>query len=388
MNLKHLTDERLISETKKIVNQEREILVQVLHHLKEIERRRLFSELGCTSLFAYVVKQLGYSEDQAHRRISAMRLLRDLPELEERVQDGKITLTNLSMAQSLFRREERTMPLKKEQKIELMEALENKTSREAEKIVAQRFSLPAAFGNEKMSAVSEDLTEVKFVITEELRLKIETLKGLLAHKNSNISLSELINKLCDLGIESWDPSVKARNKKFKASSDSLGAPQVTSIQQPKSISAEVKSQIWLRAKSKCENCSSKYALQVDHIKPRALCGSNDIENLRLLCRNCNQRAATQTFGVSQMQKHLVSSRKVKASNYSKDFESTSSTSSKVATSRFKNAAMGSFCAVDAKASEPDSLCAAKASSDSESESKLEAESVSKGDSPSAPCVTP
>lgn len=82
MNLKNLSEEILLSRTKQIANQEREILISMLHHLRENERRRLFSKLKYPSLFEYAVHELKYSESQAIRRISAMRLMKEIPELE------------------------------------------------------------------------------------------------------------------------------------------------------------------------------------------------------------------------------------------------------------------------------------------------------------------
>ncbi|MBX9766475.1 MAG: hypothetical protein K2X47_04310, partial [Bdellovibrionales bacterium] len=67
MYLKSLKDEVLLANIKKLVAQEREILTSVLHHLREVERRRLFSSLGFSSLYSYAVGALGYSEDQAYR---------------------------------------------------------------------------------------------------------------------------------------------------------------------------------------------------------------------------------------------------------------------------------------------------------------------------------
>jgi hypothetical protein len=220
MNLNHLTDSALLSETEKLVSQERELLVRVLHHLEEIERRRLFASLGFSSLFTYAVKRLGYSEDQAQRRISAMRLLRDLPELEDKVQNGFLSLTNLSRAQTLFRQEEKLAPLPKEQKKVILEKLESKTSREAEKILIQHSSEQLNNNQlqnaEKIKILGHDLIELRIVISEGLREKIETVKGLMAHSNPNMTLTELIDKLCNLGIEQWDPSMKkAGLKKVK-----------------------------------------------------------------------------------------------------------------------------------------------------------------------------
>ncbi|NUM89291.1 MAG: HNH endonuclease, partial [Bdellovibrionales bacterium] len=62
--------------------------------------------------------------------------------------------------------------------------------------------------------------------------------------------------------------------------------------------------IWQKARSKCENCHSTYALEIDHRIPRAHGGTNDARNLRLLCRSCNQRAAIRVFGLKKMEKHL------------------------------------------------------------------------------------
>ncbi len=63
-DLRKLDDRELLSATENIVKAEREILICVLHHLREIDRRKLYSALKYKSLFEYTVKKLGYSEDQ------------------------------------------------------------------------------------------------------------------------------------------------------------------------------------------------------------------------------------------------------------------------------------------------------------------------------------
>jgi hypothetical protein len=45
MNLKHLSDEMLLSETKVWVGRERDSTITILHHLREVEARRLFARL-------------------------------------------------------------------------------------------------------------------------------------------------------------------------------------------------------------------------------------------------------------------------------------------------------------------------------------------------------
>ena len=83
MDLKHLTNKILLSDTKALALEYRMVTTKLLHHLKEVEKRRLFSDLGYASMFDYVVKELGFSESSAMRRIHAARLLADVPEIEK-----------------------------------------------------------------------------------------------------------------------------------------------------------------------------------------------------------------------------------------------------------------------------------------------------------------
>lgn len=53
MKLSHLTDKTLLNDTKNLVFSERRMTTRILHHLKEIEQRKLYADLKCTSLFDY-----------------------------------------------------------------------------------------------------------------------------------------------------------------------------------------------------------------------------------------------------------------------------------------------------------------------------------------------
>ncbi|HXH75633.1 MAG TPA: HNH endonuclease signature motif containing protein, partial [Bacteriovoracaceae bacterium] len=55
------------------------------------------------------------------------------------------------------------------------------------------------------------------------------------------------------------------------------------------LMAEVKREVYARDK-KCVNCGSKHRLNFDHRKPHSHGGDNSVENIRLLCFQCNHRA--------------------------------------------------------------------------------------------------
>ncbi len=308
MNLKNMSDQVLLERTENLVARERELLGEVLHHLKEIERRRLFSQLGYKSIFDYATKQLGYAEDQAARRISAMRLLKELPEIESKIADGSLTLTNLSMAQTLFRQERKRVSasmgaagFSKGEKLEFLSKIENKSKREAEKVIIAHSSEPAQLTAERIRAVTETHVEIKIIASNELQAKLGRIKGLLAHSHPNLSMAEAIDLLCDMAIQKLDPAEKAKKMVVlkPKSTSSAPAPDIK-----RCITARERRQVWKRAGSQCQNCGSTHALQIDHVQPRALGGSDEVENLRLLCRPCNQRAAINCLGLTKMERYL------------------------------------------------------------------------------------
>lgn len=58
MNTKHLSDKELFIQTKKLVEKEKIYTHQILTHLIEIERRKLYVDLKYPSLFKYLTKEL------------------------------------------------------------------------------------------------------------------------------------------------------------------------------------------------------------------------------------------------------------------------------------------------------------------------------------------
>ncbi len=77
-NLRNLTDSDLFSKTQSLAQEERKLILAVLHHIKEVGRRRLHAQRGFNTLFDYLVRGLHYSEGAAARRLGAMKLLKDI----------------------------------------------------------------------------------------------------------------------------------------------------------------------------------------------------------------------------------------------------------------------------------------------------------------------
>ncbi len=309
MNLKKLSDPALLHETKELVLKERQTTALILEHLREIEHRKLYADLGYPSLFEYCVRELGYPEASAQRRISSMRLLKELPEIKSKVADGKLSLSTLAKAQSFFKNEEKLKcPYSRDDKKELLFVLEGKSSREVERKLISISSDPISLIPERIREISETKSEMKLIVDHDLITQLEKLKGLLAHKHPHLTTHELIKILAQMALEKLDPLSNTSKNEEKNNAALLPTEKPTKTH---GISKRLRENIWNQAQGKCSyidpktqrRCNSVYALQIDHIKPLGKGGTHHFENLRLLCFQHNQRAAMRTFGVEKIKQY-------------------------------------------------------------------------------------
>ncbi len=305
---------------------------------------RAYAVLKYDGLFTYCVRELGFSDSQAYQRIQAMRALKDLPELKPMIESGTLSVSSVSKVQTHLRQEKRSGVLKTpEEKIELFRSMENRTSREVDGLLAE-------VKGEKLKV------KLVFELDEETEKLWNEVKGLAAHKSGGESeavlkllLKEWITKNhparevksrvkvkisiinsngvtdsdktsdlnrgrdsekmlqeagVDIGRKRHEPRSHREQLEPRMPRESC-LPRKTRVptesQVPRAtrapIPAPLRREVWQRDQSRCVNCGSHHALEIDHVIPVARGGINTLENLRLLCRSCNQFSAIQTFGV-------------------------------------------------------------------------------------------
>ena len=276
MNLKHLTDKVLLADTKSLVSKETEISLKVLHHLREIEKRRLFSDLGYGSLFDYAVKELGYSEPSASRRIQSARLLKDFPELEKKISEGSLTMTNVAQAAQVFKNENITDPIIKKT---ILKQIENTTKSGCAKKLLE-FSTPSPLPKEKQIIVSPTYVSVHWNLSQETMALFEELKGQLAHRKLDQ------NQMLALAFQHANENIK--KEKFKINAN-FNTPVAKPCTTKRNIPNSVKNEVFRRDNGRCTRCQGTYKLEYDHIVPYAMGGESTVDNLRILCFSCNQR---------------------------------------------------------------------------------------------------
>jgi len=279
IKIENYNDRRLDHETGRFVRREKECTHIVLLHLKEIRRRRLYHDLNFQTLHEYCVGRLGYTDGEAHYRISAMKLMQDSPKIERAIENGSLPLTNALIANNFISGKDRATSTREKENVVLK--ILGKSAREAREILKPKKTRKRKSIRPKLTVdneLLELLQELKSlsgkeelaILKEAVKLKIETIR-----KMRRVQASKPVAKV-------------KKNIRYI----------------PKSTEARVK----LRAGDRCEHidwkgqrCRQTLNLQLDHIHPFALGGDNGEDNLRILCREHNLRAAIKSFGADKME---------------------------------------------------------------------------------------
>ena len=186
--IRKMQDHEVHKGAEAAAQRERDSTIEVLHFLAEVDRRKLYFQHQKTSLWAYCRFVLKFSEGATSRRISSMKLLREVPEIEAKVESGELNLTTLSQASTFFNQEEKvSYPKAPDEKREVLKALESKSTFDVQDELLRRSSAPTPKGKDKARKLTDRLTQVSFVLDPELRDEIEAIRGLLAHRHPKLS---------------------------------------------------------------------------------------------------------------------------------------------------------------------------------------------------------
>lgn len=305
--LSRLSNQELELRLKDLVQKERKFLHVILEHIREIDVRRLYLDKAYSSIYEYLTKELGYSGSAAMRRLEAARLLRDVPQVAERIQEGSLNLSQIGELSRAIKEKEKVSGDKVSalQQQELVEHVSGLTTGETQHELARVLDLPVKeFDTKKVQ--QDESVRLGITLSKEQYEKLLQCKDLAAHillqDSGSISLTDVIEFLADHYLdEKFKPAKKKKesvNLKTVAeeSKDSKAAIVTTdAVVVRKSVTPKLRRMVFHRDKC-CQyvdlrtgkKCNSSFALQVDHKTSKWAGGSNDLSNLQLLCSQHNR----------------------------------------------------------------------------------------------------
>jgi hypothetical protein len=340
-----MTARQLTNELAALLRKEHAAMADFLLALSDFDRHQQWRELGHTSLFYFLRRELGLSAGAAQNRKTAAELIQRYPAVEAALRQGKLCLSTVS---------ELSKVLTPENEADTLPRFFGLSRREAEALAVSIKPVPAAPKRDVVTAVrappastpqdartaplppavtlelhpgepvhEQDLRHAPVaparpaqrdaaepLDAERSRLhvnvsrrfleKLDRAKDALSHAKPGASMEDILEAGLDLVLER-----QAKRNGLVAKPQRVARPSKADR-----IPAYVKRAVWKRAGGRCEyvlesgeRCGCTDQLEFDHIIPRARGGKSTIHNVRLLCRGHNDIAARRAFGDRVMDRY-------------------------------------------------------------------------------------
>jgi hypothetical protein len=339
-----------------LLRRERAEMAQFLLALAEFDERRGWLELGYSSLFYFLHRELGLSKGAAHYRKTAAELVRRFPEIIEPLRDGRLCITSIVHVGKVLTAENRHEVLprffqRSRRDARAVAAALQPTAAPHRDVVTAVVATPAvrrsasrgvgegagavhpaepgfaavhpaepgAGGDARTAGIdtgteipsgttsprsesaeplTADLSRLHVTVSRRFLDKLEAARAALSHGQHGASAESILEAGLDLVL-----------KRHAVRKGLVQKPRAESYaaQSSAGLSASVKREVWRRDGGHCQwpldsggICASTLRVEFDHIIPRALGGSSRPGNVRLLCRFHNDLAARRAFGAGWM----------------------------------------------------------------------------------------
>jgi len=321
--LDRMSDGELLRRTGELAARGRRVEAALIAHMAEVDKRKLYRDEACSSMFAYATERLRLSESQAYDRITVARASRRFPILLEMIEDGRLTLTAASKLGP---------HLTAENAEGLLGRAVHGTRRQVEALVAEVAPKPDApssirrlpeprppapqpsdrvppatparpvggvevrpAGPARVVESAPGRFRVQFTASAELEAKIGRARALLRHKIPSGDVAAIVEEAMTVLVG------KLERARCAATDRPRKSQPVAS--ESRDVPAPTVRAIWQRDEGRCtfvdpqgRRCEAREWLEIHHEVPFGRGGETSVDNLRLLCRSHNVFLAERDFG--------------------------------------------------------------------------------------------
>jgi len=339
--LQSISNRDLLSATRDLARRASAVEADLLLHLGELDARKLYRDHACPSMFSFCLRELGFSEDAAYRRIVVARAARRFPVLIESLRSGRVHLAGLRLL---------VPHLTGENVDDLLAQAMRKSKRAIEHLIARLFPKPAVPSTFRklptrmsdaapptpsvapetpgsspparvpipsaqpmlvpaaaavppdrhalIAPLSEDTYKVQFTATRTLHDKFRRAQDLLRHRIPDGDPVAVWEKALDALIE------RVEKERFAlVENPRPPKPEDPSRSATRNIPAWIRRAVFKRDNGQCtfvdprgHRCPETGFLEFDHVKGFARDPVHRVEDIRLRCRAHNHHAADQMYG--------------------------------------------------------------------------------------------
>jgi hypothetical protein len=336
-----LSDLELLRRVAALAGDERHATVELIAHLAELDRRKLYRGQGYGSLFTYCTEALRLSEHATFNRIEAARAIRSFPVILDRLREGALNLSTVRLLAPHL------TPKNHER---LLAEASGRSKREVEVIVARlsprpdvsasirRLPTPAPTPAEAtpssgtvysplpqpeattpsgacalrdgaripaapstparrplVTPLTPERYRVQFTVGRETQEKLRRVQDLLRREIPDGDPGMIFDRALTLLLD------EVARKKLAATRK----PRPTRPADPWSrhVPAEVKRKVWIRDHGQCafvspggRRCRARTFLEFHHVEAFGLGGPTTADNLSLRCHEHNAYEAELLFG--------------------------------------------------------------------------------------------
>jgi hypothetical protein len=319
-----IADDELLRNLSALLSQSRRIEVDLVAHIAEVDHRRLYLALACSSMFVYCVEVLHLSEPEAYLRIAVGRAARRFPAIGPMLGNGRLHLSGIALLAPhltekncddvLARASNRT----KRQIEELISELAPKpdappTIRKLpdspapppprlrpDKVVSSATTKPMTTPPPRPEPLSPERYKIAFTASKEVKEKLERLQALMGEDLAAVIEAAVTEKLERLEAKRYGQTKRPR----KTLRDTDTSPE------SRYMPAAVRRIVWERDGQQCtfvdrkgRRCKERHRLEFHHDDPYGRGGDHDPSRIRLLCAGHNFHVAELDYGKEVMQRY-------------------------------------------------------------------------------------
>jgi hypothetical protein len=316
-----------LTEVERAAACERLVVSRLIALLMEVDSRKLYAGQGYSSLFTYCMRVLHLSEHAAYLRIEAARSARRFPEILEKLADGSLHLTAVSLL---------APHLSDANHVQLIDAATHMSKRDVEGLIARLRPQPDVPSSVRKLPAPASPVAPKPPVTESAGhtvpstpivvdvaparpaiIKPTAPKRYKVQFTMSHEMYEKLRRVQDVmrhSIPDGDPSVIFDRALTLLLADLLkakcGVAEHSQRPRPKPsrgrhIPATVKRDVWRRDEGRCAfrgvhgRCNETGFLEFHHVVPYADGGEASTSNIQLRCRAHNEYESELWSGVKR-----------------------------------------------------------------------------------------